>query len=65
MATFLDEEYVDELITAGLKEIMLDLKAYDEGLHKQYTGFRIVLYYIMQGQFIGKSSSSSKQFTYR
>ena len=39
MATFLDEEYVDELITAGLKEIMLDLKAYDEGLHKQYTGF--------------------------
>ncbi len=36
---FLDEEYVDELIKAGLKEIMLDLKAYDEGLHKQYTGF--------------------------
>lgn len=65
MATFLDEEYVDELITAGLKEIMLDLKAYDEGLHKQYTGFSNRSILQMQGQFIGKSSSSSKQFTYR
>lgn len=35
----LDEEYVDRLVKAGLKEIMLDLKAYDEGLHKWYTGF--------------------------
>lgn len=42
---FLDEEYVDELVKAGLNEIMLDLKAYDEGLHKWYTGFsnRIIL----------------------
>ena len=36
---FLNEEYVNELIKAGLSEIMLDLKAYDEGLHKWYTGF--------------------------
>ncbi len=36
---FLDEEYIDELIKAGLNEIMLDLKAYDEGLHQWYTGF--------------------------
>lgn len=36
---FVDEEYVDELIKAGLSEVMLDLKAYDEGLHKLYTGF--------------------------
>lgn len=35
----LDEEYVDQLVKAGLKEIMLDLKAYDEGLHKWYTGY--------------------------
>lgn len=35
----LDEEYVDQLVKAGLNEIMLDLKAYDEGLHKWYTGF--------------------------
>jgi len=35
----LDEEYFDHLITAGLNEVMLDLKAYDEELHKWYTGF--------------------------
>ncbi|BDZ70876.1 pyruvate formate lyase activating enzyme [Methanobacterium petrolearium] len=36
---FLDEEYIEELIKVGLSEIMLDLKAYDEGLHRWYTGF--------------------------
>ena len=35
----LDDEYVDELIKVGLKEIMLDLKVYDEGLHQWYTGY--------------------------
>lgn len=36
---FLDEEYFVELNKTGLDEIMLDLKAYDEGLHLWYTGF--------------------------
>jgi pyruvate formate lyase activating enzyme len=35
----LDEEYVDELVKAGLKEVMLDLKACNEDLHEWYTGF--------------------------
>lgn len=35
----LDEEYLDDLIAAGLSEVMLDLKAYDKLLHKWYTGF--------------------------
>lgn len=35
----LDEEYIDQLVEAGLKEIMLDLKAYEEELHGWYTGF--------------------------
>lgn len=35
----LDEEYVEELTRAGLDEVMLDLKAYDEELHNWYTGF--------------------------
>ncbi|MCE5213696.1 MAG: radical SAM protein [Methanobacterium sp.] len=34
----LDEGYVDELVEAGLNEVMLDLKAYDEELHRWYTG---------------------------
>ena len=34
----LDEKYVDDLVKAGLNEVMLDLKACDEGLHKWYTG---------------------------
>lgn len=36
---FLNAEYVDELVKAGLDEVMLDLKVYDEGLHKWYTNF--------------------------
>ncbi len=35
----LDESYLDDLIEAGLNEVMLDLKAYDERLHRWYTGF--------------------------
>lgn len=35
----LDGEYVDKLIKAGLNEIMLDLKAYNEVLHQWYTAF--------------------------
>lgn len=35
----LDDKYVDELIKVGLDGIMLDLKAFDEKIHKKYTGF--------------------------
>jgi len=35
----LDEKYLDELVKAGLCEVMLDLKAYDRDLHRWYTGF--------------------------
>ena len=35
---FLDDAYLDELIKAGLSEVMFDLKAYDEKLHEWYTG---------------------------
>src|SRR5690606_12699240 len=31
--------YVDKLIKAGLNEIMLELKAYNEVLHQWYTDF--------------------------
>ncbi len=34
----LDEVYQEELIEAGLKEIFFDLKAWNEGLHRWYTG---------------------------
>jgi pyruvate formate lyase activating enzyme len=36
---FLDAEYLQELIGAGLREVMFDLKAWDEQLHKWYTGY--------------------------
>lgn len=36
---FLDEKYIDDLVKAGLKEVMLDLKTYNEDLHEWYTGF--------------------------
>jgi pyruvate formate lyase activating enzyme len=41
----LDEGYIDDLIEAGAKEFMIDLKAYDNDLHKWYSGFsnRIIL----------------------
>lgn len=35
----LDEEYLQELIAAGLSEVMFDLKAWDEKLHEWYTGY--------------------------
>ncbi len=35
---FLDDAYLEELIEAGLSEVMFDLKAYDEKLHEWYTG---------------------------
>ena len=35
----LDDDYLDELISAGLSEVMFDMKAYDESLHIWYTGF--------------------------
>ncbi len=34
----LDESYLKELISAGLKEVMFDLKAWDEAIHRWYTG---------------------------
>ncbi len=34
----LDEPYLNELIEVGLKEVMFDLKAWDEELHRWYTG---------------------------
>jgi len=36
---FLDDAYLNELIEAGLTEVMFDLKAYDEKLHEWYTGY--------------------------
>jgi pyruvate-formate lyase-activating enzyme len=36
---FLDDAYLQELIEAGLTEVMFDLKAFDEQLHEWYTGF--------------------------
>jgi pyruvate-formate lyase-activating enzyme len=36
---FLDDAYLEELIEAGLTEVMFDLKAYDEKLHEWYTGY--------------------------
>ncbi|RZN40308.1 MAG: radical SAM protein [Methanophagales archaeon ANME-1-THS] len=35
----LDEDYLQELIAAGLTEVMFDLKAWDEKLHEWYTGY--------------------------
>lgn len=35
---FLDAAYLDELIEAGLSEVMFDLKVWDEKLHEWYTG---------------------------
>ncbi len=35
----LDDAYLEELIEAGLTEVMFDLKAWDEKLHKWYTGY--------------------------
>ena len=35
----LDEDYLQELIEAGLTEVMFDLKAWDEKLHEWYTGY--------------------------
>ncbi|HDS45807.1 MAG TPA: radical SAM protein [Methanomicrobia archaeon] len=36
---FLDDAYLQELIEAGLSEVMFDLKAFDEQLHEWYTGY--------------------------
>jgi pyruvate formate lyase activating enzyme len=36
---FLDDAYLKELIEAGLTEVVFDLKAWDEKLHKWYTGY--------------------------
>lgn len=38
-AYLLDEDYIDQLIKAGVDEFMVDLKAWDEKLHRWYTGF--------------------------
>jgi len=35
----LTPEYLEELLKAGLSEVMFDLKAYDEHIHVWYTGF--------------------------
>lgn len=35
----LDDGYLEELIEAGLTEVMFDLKAWDEKLHEWYTGY--------------------------
>ncbi len=35
----LDDAYLQELIEAGLTEVMFDLKAWDEKLHEWYTGY--------------------------
>jgi len=35
----LDDAYLNELIEAGLTEVMFDLKAWDEKLHEWYTGY--------------------------
>jgi pyruvate formate lyase activating enzyme len=36
---FLDDAYLQELIEAGLTEVMFDVKAWDEKLHVWYTGY--------------------------
>lgn len=36
---FLDDAYLQELIEAGVAEVMFDLKAWDETLHLWYTGY--------------------------
>lgn len=36
---FLDAGYLQELIQAGLREVMFDLKAWDAQLHEWYTGY--------------------------
>ncbi|MBN1456213.1 MAG: radical SAM protein [Methanomicrobia archaeon] len=36
---FLDDAYLQELIEAGVTEVMFDLKAFDEQLHEWYTGY--------------------------
>jgi pyruvate-formate lyase-activating enzyme len=36
---FLDDVYLQELIEAGVTEVMFDLKAWDENLHEWYTGY--------------------------
>ncbi|MEM4526041.1 MAG: radical SAM protein [Methanothermobacter sp.] len=38
-AYLLDEEYIKDLVEAGVKEFMVDLKAIDDKKHKWYTGF--------------------------
>ncbi|NMX22036.1 hypothetical protein C5S30_06320 [ANME-1 cluster archaeon GoMg4] len=35
----LDDAYLQELIEAGLTEVIFDLKAWDEKLHEWYTGY--------------------------
>ena len=35
----LDDSYLEELLEAGLTEVMFDLKAWDEKLHEWYTGY--------------------------
>jgi pyruvate formate lyase activating enzyme len=35
----LDDIYLDELVKAGLDEVMFDLKAWDDKLHEWYTGY--------------------------
>ncbi len=37
--SFLDDAYLQELIEAGLAEVVFDLKAWDEKLHEWYTGY--------------------------
>jgi len=36
---FLDDSYLQELIEAGLTEVIFDLKAWDEKLHEWYTDY--------------------------
>ena len=36
---FLDDAYLQELLEAGLTEVVFDLKAFDEQLHEWYTGY--------------------------
>ena len=36
---FLDDMYLQELIEAGVTEVIFDLKAWDEKLHVWYTGY--------------------------
>ncbi|MGB4362573.1 MAG: radical SAM protein [Methanothermobacter tenebrarum] len=38
-ADLLDKKYIKELVKAGVREFMVDLKALDDKKHKWYTGF--------------------------